>query len=146
MTGHDLAITRFGQYWKRAARAGHAYAEVSSRQTVAGEMLWREDSQRNVVRASVLLVYGLVSVLATLWFRNAWPLLLALAGLIAMAGRTAWKARWKSKDGWALLLYGVHSQLQQIPIFLGQVRFWMARRVGRRVALVEYKRPQTPVR
>jgi hypothetical protein len=27
MTLHDAAMTRFGQYWKRAQRAGHAYAE-----------------------------------------------------------------------------------------------------------------------
>ena len=31
MTGHDLAMTRFKQYWKRAFRAGHAYAEVAER-------------------------------------------------------------------------------------------------------------------
>ena len=28
MTGHDLAITRFSQYWKRAVRAGYAYAQL----------------------------------------------------------------------------------------------------------------------
>ena len=27
MTGHDLNITRFSQYWRRALRAGHAYAK-----------------------------------------------------------------------------------------------------------------------
>jgi hypothetical protein len=27
MTLHDAAMTRFGQFWKRARRAGHAYAE-----------------------------------------------------------------------------------------------------------------------
>ena len=30
MTGHDLNMTRFRQYWLRAVRAGHAYAEISS--------------------------------------------------------------------------------------------------------------------
>src|SRR5207248_7579001 len=29
MTLHDAAMTRFGQWWKRAVRAGHAFAEVS---------------------------------------------------------------------------------------------------------------------
>lgn len=29
MTLHDAAITRFGQWWKRSMRAGHAYAEGS---------------------------------------------------------------------------------------------------------------------
>ena len=31
MTGHDAAIHRFGQWWKRARRAGHAYAEGAAR-------------------------------------------------------------------------------------------------------------------
>ncbi len=31
MTRHDLNMTRFSQYWRRAMRAGYAYAEVSNR-------------------------------------------------------------------------------------------------------------------
>src|SRR5512132_2622425 len=31
MTGHDLAITRWSQYWRRVVRAGYAYAEVAER-------------------------------------------------------------------------------------------------------------------
>ena len=31
MTGHDLAMTHWRQYWRRAVRAGHAYAEVAAR-------------------------------------------------------------------------------------------------------------------
>src|SRR4051794_35223241 len=27
MTLHDMAMTRFGQWWKRAVRAGHAFTE-----------------------------------------------------------------------------------------------------------------------
>ncbi len=146
MTGHDLGITQLGQYWRRAARAGHAYAEVSSRRTSAGEFLWREDSRRNVVRASVLLVFVVITVAAGMLLRSMWPVALALTIFGALALRTAWKARWKSPDKVALLLYGVHSQVQQIPIFFGQVRFWTSRRAGRRVALVEYKRPETPSR
>ena len=146
MTGHDLAITRFGQYWRRAMRAGHAYAEVSSRRTAAGEYLWREDSRRNVLRASFWLVWVAIAALLTLELRSLGPLLVAFAGFGAAVLRTASRARWKSRGWVALLLYGGHSQLQQIPIFFGQVRFWLSRRSGRSVALVEYKQPETPVR
>lgn len=31
MTIHDMAMSRFGQWWKRAVRCGHAYAEGSAR-------------------------------------------------------------------------------------------------------------------
>src|SRR5262249_61550424 len=31
MALHDIAMTRFGQWWRRAVRCGHAYAEGSAR-------------------------------------------------------------------------------------------------------------------
>jgi len=125
MTGHDLAMTRFGQYWRRATRAGHAFAEVSERFRGTANPFWLADARRNRNRALVLLGGALLAVVASLF------LLLVL--------RTAYKARWKSRDGLALVLYGVHSHLQQIPIFVGQVQFRMNRRRGQRASLVEYK-------
>ena len=53
MTGHDLAITRFSQYWKRATRAGHAFAEVSERFRNSENPFWLEDAQRNRTRALI---------------------------------------------------------------------------------------------
>ncbi len=51
MTRHDLNMTRFSQYWRRAMRAGYAYAEVSNRfrrecgpDVVAGKQ--KESAQR----------------------------------------------------------------------------------------------------
>jgi hypothetical protein len=60
---------------------------------------------------------------------------------VAISLRSAWKNRWKTNDWIALLLYGVHSHFQQLPIFWGQMRFKANRRRGTRAALVEYKRP-----
>jgi cellulose synthase/poly-beta-1,6-N-acetylglucosamine synthase-like glycosyltransferase len=141
MTAHDLGITRWSAYWRRATRAGHAYAEVSARFAKTAQPFWLADSRRNVRRALVLLAIPLVGLAlsAALW--SVWPVALAGACLAALAARTAWKARWKTSDRLALALYGIHSHLQQIPIFVGQVRFWMDRRSGRRAALLEYKQP-----
>lgn len=141
MTGHDLQITRFAQYWRRAERAGHAYAEVSARFAGTADRFWSADAQRNRVRAALLLLLPAAALLATCWLRSSVPvgsLLLLLAALVA---RTAWKARWKSRDAGTLLLYGVHSHLQQIPIFAGQMRFLLQRRRGVRQGLVEYREP-----
>ena len=66
---------------------------------------------------------------------------MVLLGFAALAARTAWKARWKTSDRLALALYGLHSHLQQIPIFVGQMQFLLHRRRGTRAALVEYKQP-----
>ncbi len=39
MTGHDLAMTQWSQYWRRATRTGYAYAEVSERLRIRSAVL-----------------------------------------------------------------------------------------------------------
>lgn len=46
MTRHDVAMTSLGQWLKRARRAGHAFAEVSSLHRGAPERIWAAESRR----------------------------------------------------------------------------------------------------
>jgi len=133
MTGHDLAMTKWSQYWRRATRAGYAYAEVSQRFRGSGLPFWEEDARRNRNRALVLIVLCLIGL--TGW----WQFLIVLALLSALVLRTASKTRWKSPSLYTRLLYGVHSHLQQIPIFVGQLQYWNDRRAGKVRGLIEYK-------
>jgi cellulose synthase/poly-beta-1,6-N-acetylglucosamine synthase-like glycosyltransferase len=139
MTGHDLACTRWRQYWKRATRAGHAYAEVSERFRGTAQPFWSDESRQNRNRALTLLGLAVAGVIASGVLRSFWPAALVCLMFAALAVRSAWKARWKSQDAVALTLYGAHSHLQQIPIFFGQVQYWRNRRRGRRSGLLEYK-------
>jgi glycosyltransferase involved in cell wall biosynthesis len=139
MTGHDLAMTKWSQYWKRATRAGHAYAEISQRMAANGQTFWADEVVRNRKRALTLMGVALWAVLSTAVFRSWWPLLLAFLFYAALALRSAYKARWKSHDAFTLLLYGIHSHLQQIPIYFGQRSYWRHRQQGQQAELVEYK-------
>ncbi len=139
MTGHDLAIVRFSQYWRRATRAGHAYAEVAERFRGTESPFWSEEADGNRRRALVLVVLVLGGLLLSFGMGDILPLLLVLAVLIALAVRTAWRARWKGGGAVTLLLYGAHSHFQQIPIYWGQLQFWRNQRAGRAAGLVEYK-------
>ena len=141
MTGHDLAIHHFSQYWKRATRAGHAFAEVSARYAQSDNPFWLQESRANVRRATILLGLPFAGILFSLLLRSLVPVTIVLALLAALSLRTAWKARWKSGELLTLALYGVHSHLQQIPILVGQMHFWNNRAKGRHAALVEYKQP-----
>ena len=141
MTGHDLAITLWQQYWKRSNRAGHAFAEVSDRFKDADYPFWSAEAERNRNRALVLLGILFLGIAGSVLTKNFTPIILVICLLTLLALRSAWKARWKTTDKLALLLYGVHSHLQQIPILAGQVQYrWHLRR-GKHVKLVEYKRP-----
>lgn len=139
MTGHDLAITSWKQYWKRATRAGYAYAEVSSRFRNTGSPLWEEDARRNRSRAIALLLIAAITLFASLLWRNLWPVAGGVSVFALLSLRTAWKMRWKSRNWITLLLYGMHSHVQQAPIFLGQRQYAADLNSGRRRGLIEYK-------
>jgi glycosyltransferase involved in cell wall biosynthesis len=139
MTGHDLAMRRFSQYWRRAVRTGHAYAEVSQRYRSTADPLWTRESRHNLVRGGFWILTAAAAVAAGALGRSLLPVLLWLAMLAALAARSAWKARWKSRDRVALALYGVHSHLQQAPVLLGQVGYFLSARRGERKGLIEYK-------
>ncbi len=87
----------------------------------------------------MLIGVCVLGVIASGAMLSASPLIVVAALLCLLAARTAWKARWKSHDVMALALYGFHSHLQQIPIFVGQMRYRSNDRQGRQAAIVEYK-------
>jgi len=153
MTGHDLAITRFSQYWKRNTRAGHAYAEVSAQLALRGETFWVEESRRNRNRVfawtGIICLYIAISIIlqpryeatGELFLYVIAPILVWYAFLLLIVLRSAYKARWKSKNKFKLFLYGIHSHLQQIPIYYGQLQYKWNRHRGKRAQLLEYKQP-----
>ena len=141
MTGHDMAMTRWSQYWKRAFRAGYAYAEVSSRFRGTASPFWEEDARRNRVRGSVLLLAPLAALVISLAEHSFLPAVLAAVAFAALVLRSARKAAWKSNSWTTRLLYGLHSHVQQIPILFGQIRYFLDRKHGRRQQLIEYKEP-----
>jgi len=141
MTGHDLAITRFSQYWRRNTRAGHAYAEVSERMKATGETFWAYEATRNRNRALTLTACFLLALALSIKDHGILPLLAFALCLLAIVLRSAYKARWKSPNKLTLFLYGIHSHLQQIPIYYGQLQYKWNRRRGKRAQLLEYKQP-----
>lgn len=139
MTGHDLAMTRFTQYWRRAVRAGYAYAEVSARFRLTDSPLWEGEARRNTLRGGALVLLPLAALFLTLTLHTLIPLVLLAAFIILLVGRTARKVGWKSPDISTRLLYAVHSHLQQLPILAGQLSYGLNRRRGRARELIEYK-------
>ena len=139
MTGHDLQMTRWSQYWKRATRAGHAFAEISRRFRDSDDPAWNVERKRNLFRGIFWVASFAIAVAASVLSFNILPFALWIALLLALSLRSAWKSRWKSGNVVTLLLYGVHSHFQQIPICIGQLQFALDQRRGNRRALIEYK-------
>lgn len=125
MTRHDLAMTTWRQYGRRAFRTGHAYAEVHAMH----RDFWTKEVCRIGVRGGGFMI-SLVGI--PLAFVTPWSLVLPLvgAGLLFLPLARGLRGR----PGWTRaqsLVYGLHSSIVVIPQVLGVLRFhwgkWMRR-------------------
>ena len=137
MTLHDLGIRSFRAYWRRAFRAGHAYAEVAAATRGAGHGLWAGEVRRNLVHGSAVALAPVALVAAAAV--GPLPLAALLAAGSALLARTFHRCAWKSASRPTRAAYAVHSHLQQLPILCGQLAFRLDRIRGRRRGLIEYR-------
>ena len=62
MTLHDAGMTRFGQWWKRSLRSGHAFAEGAYLHGASSERHWVRESRRAWVWGGVIPLLILLGV------------------------------------------------------------------------------------
>jgi glycosyltransferase involved in cell wall biosynthesis len=141
MTQHDLHITRWSQYWKHGRRAGYAYAQVSDRFKTTGDPFWRADARRGVVLACFWGFTLIAAVVASVRYSYL-PMAIWLCLFLTASIRSAWRARWKDDNAMTLILYGAHSHLQHLPIFVGQLQHLLDKRRGKQRDLIEYKQKE----
>ena len=141
MVLHDAAMTRFGQWWRRARRSGHAMAELAARhprsplhdyaRRVRSALFWGAILPIAVIAVSVAALLcsnaALVVLVATI-------LLLPLAQLVRLALREAHRRPF----GDALMLSGFWMLAKPAQSF-GIVRYWLGRWSGARSRIMEYK-------
>ena len=139
MTGHDIAMFHFSQYWRRAVRTGHAYAEIAERYRSSPDPFWKKEARANIFRGSFYLLAGAGVCAASIAVGSIIPLLAGVAGLLLLALRTAMKSRWKVSNWNTLFLFGIHSHVQQIPVLQGQIQYLLGRLRKQDTTLIEYK-------
>jgi cellulose synthase/poly-beta-1,6-N-acetylglucosamine synthase-like glycosyltransferase len=140
MTGHDLAISSISQYWRRAVRSGYAYAEISHRSKKTKSTFWRYESRHNIAHGLLLLTLSPGAAISAILCHSLIPILVATAIVASLATRTCVRTKTRSSSLLIRILYGIHSQLIHLPIFLGQLQFWRNYLTGRESTLIEYKR------
>jgi GT2 family glycosyltransferase len=139
MVSHDLAITHFSQYWRRAVRTGHAYAEVSGKAKPDQLPDWHRQARLNRLKGAFMLALLVGSAIMTICNRSTVPVLGALGIVAGLSLRTATRTRWKQVAYPTRLLHGLHSHLVQIPTLLGQIQYFRNQLSGRFTKLIEYK-------
>lgn len=135
MTLHDMAMTRFRQWWKRSVRTGHAYAEGSAMHGLTAERHWVRET-RSVV------FWGIVLPLVAIGL--AWPTrgmsLALLVGYPLLYRRTcryyAVQRGWQLEDARLLAAWIV---LAKFPQAIGLVRYWSGRILSRPRRIIDYR-------
>jgi hypothetical protein len=90
---------------------------------------------RNHIR--VALYTGIPLVLIGVWGRAR--LAVAAGGALALVLLSAWRNRWRRASLTTTLLYAVHVQFCQLPIWLGQLSYLRNRRRNVASEIIEYK-------
>lgn len=139
MTLHDMAMTRFAQWWKRAVRCGHAYAE--------GAVRYGRTPERHFVRpVASTIFWGLL--LPLIVFGLAWPTygasLVLLCGYLVLFWRSERYSRisrgWQAADA---RLYAAFCVMAKFPHVAGMVKYWSRRIQGKPAQIIEYRGFQT---
>lgn len=134
MTLHDAQMTRFGQWWKRSLRAGHAYAEGAYLHGNPPERHWVKETRSN-------WLWGLVipgGAIALAFFTRGLSLLLLLGyGLMVYKIYRYMKSTGLPSGDAAL--YAGSCVLGKFPNVLGQLQFYRNRLLGKTSQLIEYK-------
>jgi GT2 family glycosyltransferase len=140
MTLHDAAILSFGQWWKRATRAGHAFAELADRHPDVNDPPWRS-------RCRSILIWGLgwpllvvgstaVAIVADVRLLIA-PALLFLAWLAQIARITIRRRR--QLPGRIAIASGMFIMIGKMAEASGLLRYLRGRIGGAKAGLIEYK-------
>ena len=141
MTLHDAAILHFGQWWKRAKRAGHAFAELAHRHPGIGRPDWSRSCHSSVVW-SVGLPAATIATIVLALFVGPWPLLLTVALLLLWPLKMiqlARRARHEGLAGPVARARGAAFLVAKFPQTLGILEFHANRAQRRESRLIEYK-------
>jgi GT2 family glycosyltransferase len=135
MALHDAAMTHFAQWWKRAVRAGHAYAE--------GAAMHGPSPERHFVRESLSAwLYGCLlpaAIVAAAVAISPWALVAFVIYPLLWA-RIARGRRRSHRDPWRFAcLYAGACVLAKPAECWGQSRYWLRRLFRRPPKIIQHK-------
>ena len=134
MTLHDAQMTRLGQWWKRATRAGHAYTEGSWLHGGEPEHHWVKETRS-------IWLWGLFIPLLAL--SMAWPThglsLLLLLFYPLQFVRTFLNLRRQNLSSKNAALYALSCTVGKFAHLVGALSFLRTRLLGTQSTLIEYK-------
>jgi GT2 family glycosyltransferase len=146
MTLHDANIARFGQWWNRTRRSGHAYGEMAFLHPDARDPNWPGTVRSILLWGGVLPVIMSIATVLALAVDSRWWLGVALpllAGSLNMV-RLALRQRRRGLSAPVARASAFLLMLGKLPQLLGLISYHRNRISGRASRLIEYKAAAGP--
>lgn len=134
MSIHDMAMTRFSQWWRRSIRSGHGFAQVNLMHGKPPEHYFSREVWRTVTWGCI----GPLLSLALAAFTSGLSLVVLLLLYGVQWGRTYLRRRKTSNTGDSAL-YASFAVLSKFPGCLGVLEFYKRQLLRRPSTLIEYK-------
>lgn len=138
MTRHDAAMTRFSQWWQRAVRAGHAFAQIGRMHP----QHFRAERRRVLLYGVILPLFALAGLVMALSGAVLSGLLLMLAVLTAYEINWLRTARGLMRDGLPgpeAMRHALLLTISKFPNLIGAMTYHARRLQRRDMHLIEYK-------
>jgi glycosyltransferase involved in cell wall biosynthesis len=140
---HDADIMRFGQWWTRTRRTGHAYGELAYRHPDARDPNWRR-TVFSIVFWGALMPICLAAMLLLAVMISPYYWIGVAAGLLSWVLRIVQLSRRKRVGGLTrkvAIAFGVLVMIGKIPQFLGFCLYHRNRLAGNVSSIIEHKNP-----
>jgi len=134
MVGHDAAMHRFAEWWRRGRRTGHAWAQVAALHGQGEERYFVRDCRRVWVWA--LAVPALALGLAP--FTRGWSLLLLVLYVFQFA-RVWLRARGRGWPPGDATVFAWFTVLGKFPALEGMLAYYWRRMRGQAITIMEHK-------
>jgi GT2 family glycosyltransferase len=134
MVWHDAAMRRFTEWWRRARRTGHAYAQVAALHGNSEEKYYVRDCRRT-------WIWGLIVPLLALClapFTHGWSLLLLLGYVLQFVRifQYGMGRGWSSGDA---AVYAYFTVITKFPALQGMIAYYWRRMRGKTPTIMEHK-------
>lgn len=135
---HDVSMTRFSEWWRRAIRAGHGFAEVGSMYPDH----FRAERKRVWLFGCILPLVGLASTV--LFVVDKGPIGGMLVALVLLAYAVSWirTVRGLRRAGLPkskAFHHGIYLLISKFPNMIGTIKYYRRRLSRQDAAIIEYK-------
>jgi len=139
MTWHDAQMTRLRQFWLRAKRCGHAYAQGEAMHGDSPEQYYRREVKSAIIWGLLVPLAMLFAAIFTLAGGTPWVMVVWLAPMVLYAKMLKYSRQYKRLDFITAHWYSLAVVAAKVPELIGIITYKLRARKNDALTIIEYK-------